>query len=140
MSLANVLNTNEVKNAAGVEVEFTRVDTVGRKTVFAQVGEPPAKPYRLTVAHQEVGNGMKRRRRSVVRFDKTVISDVDNTTPVTVTGYVVLDAPVGALNANTEMSNVLANVWSFCATTGAATTVLFDNTGNGGRELLAGGL
>lgn len=138
--LSNTLNTNEIKNAAGVEVEFTRLSQSDRSTVFAQVGEAPSSPHRLMLSHQESGTGMKKRRRSLVRFDKTVISGVDSVTPITVSAYVVLDIPVGAMTAATEASNVLAELMSFCATTGAATTVLFDCTGNGARELLNGGL
>lgn len=138
--LSNTLNTNEVKNSAGTEVEFSRLSTSDRSTVFAQIAETPANPHRLSIAHQESGTAMKKRRRSVCRIDKTVVSTVDNVTPVTVSAYMVLDAPVGALTANTEMGNVIAELMSFCATTGAATTVLFDCTGNGASALLNGGL
>lgn len=138
--LSNTLNTNEIKDKAGVEVEFTRLSTTDRSTVFAKVSETPSSPYRLTISHQESGTGMKKRRRSLVRFDKTSISGVDSITPITTSAYVVLDYPVGAATTQDEAANVLANIMSFCATTGAATTVLFDGTGNGARELLNGGL
>lgn len=138
--LANTLNTNEVKNSAGVEVEMTRLSTIGRSTVFAKVGEVPSLPHRLSVAHSESGTGLKKRRRSVVRFDQTIISTVDNVTPVTCSAYVVLDSPIGALTTTALLADVLANLQSFVSTTGAATTVLFDGTGNGARELINGGL
>lgn len=138
--LSNTLNTNEIKNAAAAEVEFQRLSTTDRETVFATITETPSLPHRLRIKHTETGSGLKRRRRSVVRIDKTVMSTVDNVTPVTVSAYTVLDAPVGALSANTEMANVLAELMSFLATTGAATTVLFDCTGNGASTLLNGGL
>jgi hypothetical protein len=138
--LSNTLNTNEVKNAAGTEVEFSRIATSERSTEFSQITESPSAPHRLKVQHQEVGVGLKKRRRSVVRFDKTVISTVDSETPVTVSAYAVLDAPVGALVANTEMANVLAELMSFMASLGASTTILYDGTGNGAATLLSGGL
>lgn len=138
--LSNTLNTNEIKNSAGTEVEFSRLSSNDRTTEFAQITETPYCPHRLKVAHQESGVGIKKRRRSLVRFDKTVMSTVDTTLPVTVSAYMVLDAPVGALTTNAEMANVLAELMSFCATTGAATTVLFDCTGNGAATLLNGGL
>ncbi len=138
--LANTLNTNEVKNSAGTEQEFTRLSTVGRKTEFALITESLALPHRLGISHQEVGTGLRKRRRSVVRFDKTVASTVDVTQTADISAYVVLDAPIGALLANTELVNVLANLQSFLSTTGAATTVLFDGTGNGATALLSGGL
>lgn len=138
--LSNTLVTNEIKNSAGTEVEFQRLSTNERSTEFAQITETPNLPHRLKVSHQESGSGLTKRRRSVVRFDKTVASTVDTTKTATVSAYMVLDAPVGALAANTEFVNVLAEVMSFCATTGAATTVLFDGTGNGAAALLTGGL
>jgi len=138
--LSNTLNTNEVKNAAGTEVEFSRLSIDTRQTEFATISETPSAPHRLKIAHQESGSGLTKRRRSVVRFDKTVISTVDSSTPVTVSAYIVLDAPVGALTANTEMTNVIAEILAFCATTGAGTTVLFDCTGNGANALVSGGL
>lgn len=138
--LSNNLNTNEVKNAAGTEVEFGSISQVGRQHVFAQTGESPALPHRLSINHQETGSGLRKRRRSVVRIDKTSISSVDSVTPVTATGYIVLDAPIGALTATTELKTVVAELLSFCATTGAATTVLFDCTGNGADVLVNGTL
>lgn len=138
--LANTLNTNEIKDSAGAEIEFSRLSQSGRETVFAKIGETPSLPYRLTVKHQESGSGINKRRRSLIRFDKTVMSGVDTTKPVTVSGYVVLDSPIGALTSNADPTNVIANILSLCATTGAATTVLFDGTGNGAKTLLNGDL
>lgn len=138
--LANTLNTNEVKNSAGTEVEFQRLSTNDRSTVYSAIAEAPSAPHRLTVSHQESGVGLKKRRRSLVRFDKTVISTVDSVTPVTISAYAVLDAPVGALVASTEMANTLAELMSFLASLGANTTILYDGTGNGAVCLLSGGL
>jgi uncharacterized protein YfiM (DUF2279 family) len=138
--LSNTLNTNEIKNAAGTEVEFQRLSTDGRKTEFGLITETPALLYRLLIAHQETGNGLKRRRRSMVRFNKTVVSTVDLVTPVTISFVQYLDAPVGALAASTEMSNVIANGLSFSASLGASTTILYDCTGNGAATMLSGGL
>jgi hypothetical protein len=138
--LSNTLNTNEIKNAAGTEVEFQRLSSNERSTEFAQITESPNQPHRLKVSHQESGSGLTKRRRSVVRFDKTVASTVDTTKTCVASAYLVLDAPIGALIASTEFTNVIAEVLSFCATTGAATTVLFDCTGNGAAALVSGGL
>lgn len=139
--LANTLNTNEIKDRAGVEVEFGRLSTgEGRKTVFSKVGETPNLPYRMSVSHQETGSGIDLVRRSLIRFDKTVASTVDSSKLVTASAYAVLVAPVGAMGAVTEFENVLANLMSFLATTGAGTTVLFDCTGNGAATLTSGQL
>jgi hypothetical protein len=138
--LSNTLNTNEIKNAAGTEQEFSRISSGTRQTEFALITESPSLPHRLKVSHLESGSGINKRRRSVIRFDKTVASTVDATMSVVISAYCVLDAPVGGLLASTEMANTLANLQSFLSTTGAGTTVLFDGTGNGATTLLSGGL
>lgn len=138
--LSNTLNTNEIKNSAGTEVEFSRLSTSDRQTVFAAIGEVPSLRHRLSISHQEIGTGLKARRRSLIRIDKTTISGVDSVTPITTSAYMVLDHPIGASSSNAEAANVVAEVLSFAATTGAATTVLFDGTGNGAAALLNGGL
>jgi hypothetical protein len=138
--LSNTLNTNEIKNSAGTEVEFSRLSTTGRSTVFSQITESPSLPYRLGISHTESGTGVKRIRRSLVRFDKTVMSTVDTTLPVVISDYWVQIAPVGALVANTEMVHVAANLMSFMASLGASTTILYDGTGNGAVCILSGGL
>lgn len=136
--LTNTLNTNEVKDAAGTEVEFTRLSIGDRSTVFAKINESPSLQHRLTISHSETGSGTGIRRRSVVRIDKSSISAVDLTTVCKTSAYLVLDAPLGHLTATTELAAVVANLLSFCATTGAGTTVLFDGTGNGAKSLISG--
>jgi len=137
--LSNTLNTNEIKNAAGTEVEFQSLSIGDRARIFGQVTEVPSLPHRLSVKHAETGAGLKQRRRSLIRVDKTVISSVDSVTPVTISAYVVLDAPVGALTTQTEMANAIAELGSFVFTN-ASSTFLYDGTGNGSAALLSGGI
>lgn len=137
--LSSTLNTNEIKNSSAAEVEFTHRDQTGREREFQQIAEVPARPHRLRIGHQETGDGLKRRRRSRIRFDKTVISDVDNVTPVTVSSVFYIDAPVGALNATTEIANVIAQALSFVGTTDGS-TLLHNGTGNGAKCLIYGEL
>jgi len=138
--LSNTLNTNEIKDSAGTEVEFQRLSTIGRTTEFAKISEAPDKPHRLKISHLETGSGSSKRRRSVVRIDETQPSDRDSSLMATVSAYIVLDAPVGALDGTSRMNDAIANLLSFCATTGAGTTVLFNGTGNGAVTLVTGGL
>jgi hypothetical protein len=139
--LANTLNTNEIKNSAGTEVEFQRISQgPNRETVYAQITESPSLPHRLSVKHVESGSGVNLRRRSLVRFDKSVVSTVDATKTVTISAYAVLDTPAGALTANTEPAHVIAELMSFLASLGVSTTILYDGTGNGAATLLSGGL
>lgn len=136
--LANTLNTNEVKNSAGTEVEFSRLSTTERATEFGMITETPNLPHRLKVSHQESGSGATKRRRSVIRIDKSV-TGVSLVTRV-VSAYIVLDAPVGDLATTAEMAHVVAELVSFTASLGASTTILYDGTGNGAVCLLSGGL
>lgn len=138
--LSNTLNTNEVKNSAGAEIEFQHWEQTARSHTWAQINEAPNAPHKLKVSHLESGTGLNRRRRSVVRVDKTTQSGVDATLPITTSAYLVLDHPVGASSSNAEAANVIAEILSFCASLGASTTILYDGTGNGAAALLAGGL
>lgn len=137
--LSNTLNTNEVKNASGSEIEFTHLEQTGRSREFAQINESPSLSHRLLVSHQESGKGIKLRRRSLIRVDKTSISGVDTVTPITTSAYIVLDIPVGASASIDEAKAVLAELTSFVSTLGT-NTFLYDGTGNGASVLLSGGL
>jgi hypothetical protein len=137
--LANTLNTNEIKNASGTEVEFQHhTFPTGRSREYAQINESPQLTHRLKVSHQETGSGVTQRRRSVVRFDKEVAGTDGN--QVTVSAYVVVDLPVGNLATFDEPKAVLAELMSFCASLGASTTILYDCTGNGAASLINGSL
>jgi len=137
--LANTLNTNEVRDASATEVEFTRLSTKDRSTEYAQISETPSCPHRLSIRHQEIGVGLKKRRRSSVMVDLTSISTVDNVTPVKTLAYNVLDAPVGAITTMAVPTKALAELGSFTFTLGTS-TFLYDGTGNGATALLSGGL
>jgi len=94
--LSNTLNTNQVKDSTGAEVEFERMLTNERTSVFQKIGMQEALPHKMSIAHQESGTGMKRRRRSAFRVDLTSISGVDSVTRITDSAYIVLDRAVGA--------------------------------------------
>lgn len=138
MPLGLVLTTNEVKNAAGTEVEFSRCKSDGSAIEFRAVAEAPAYPHRLDVAHTEKGEGVLKRRRSKIGVKKTIAGQVDTTRAETILFYIVADIPVGNLTATTEAANVLAELMSFVASTGADTTIKYDGSGTGGAVLLSG--
>lgn len=138
--LPNSLNTNEVKNNAGTEVEFSRLSQLDRSTVFSKIAEVPSLPIRLGISHQESGSGIKLVRRSVVRFDETIISEVDSITPVTASIYQVAVIPIGHLDTLALPTRVNAYLMSFMASLGASTTILYDGTGNGSVAILNGSL
>lgn len=141
MSIANTLNTNEVKNAAGTEVEFQSLGGEQNRTrEFAAISEAPALKHRITVKHSETGIGIRRRRKSAIRVDKTVVSTVDSVTPVVVSALIWLDSPVGALLASTEMANVLAELGSFTFLDGTGNTFLYAGSGVGSQALITGGI
>ena len=134
------LTTNEVKDSAGTEEEFLRLSSNGRQLIFAKSGELPANPHRITVSHIETGSGTTKRRRSVVRVDKTIAGQVDTTKTERVSAYTVVDLPIGNLTAYTEPKKVLANLMSNIASQGATTTILYDCTGYGADALINGSL
>jgi hypothetical protein len=138
--LSNTLNTNEIKNSAGTEQEFGRLSSEARATEYGNLTETPSAPHRFSVKHTEIGTGLSKRRRSLIRFDKSVTGQVDTETAAQTSAYIVMDIPIGNLTAYDEPKNVLANLMSFCATTGAGTTVLFDCSGNGATALINGSL
>jgi len=138
--LPTTLNTNEVKDAAGAEIEFQRRFTDQSSLEFAKVGEAPYAPHRLLISHLESGVGIKLRRRSRIGFRIVHASDVDTALLVQTNGYVVLDSPIGAITTTAVPAKCLANLWSFCASLGASTTILYDGTGNGSVALLQGSL
>lgn len=134
------LVTNEVKNAAGTEVEFGRLSASGRQVIFAVSGESPAAPHRITISHVETGSGLSARRRSLLRVDKTVAGQVDTTTTAKISAYGVTDVPIGNLTSLTEVTNVVAELMSQLASKGASTTILYDGTGYGAEALINGSL
>lgn len=136
--LTNTLNTNEVKDRSGTEVEFGRISTDLRSTEFSQLTESPALPHRLKISHLESGSGANARRRSVVRIDKAVTGT--STVPRTISAYCVMDIPIGDIADYNSSKDALAELMSFLASLGASTTILYDCTGNGANALITGSL
>lgn len=140
MALPANLTTNEVKNAAGTEVEYLFLQNLLRGKEFAKSGELPNLPHRLRISHQVSGTGIKTLRRSVVRFERTIVGVDTLATRHKVVAQLTIEFPEGNVSAVTELQEAIANLLSFCATTGAATTVLFDGTGYGAAALINGTL
>jgi hypothetical protein len=132
--LSNTLVTNEVKDAAGAEIEFERISMNGQQTIFRKVNETVGLPHRLTVSHSHVGSGKSAIRRSVVRFDITSENTAGD--KVLSSAYLVLSVPEGVADDMNDCKKALANILSFCASLGASTTILYDGTGNGAASLL----
>lgn len=138
--LSNTLNTNQVKDSTGAEVEFERISTNERTSAFQKIGMQESLPHKMSIAHQESGTGMKRRRRSAFRVDLTTISGVDSVTPITDSAYIVLDRAVGASTNDTAATNVLANLLSAVASDGSDSTIKFNGTGTFASALIKGTL
>lgn len=137
--LSTTLNTNEIKNSLGTEQEFGRRSGPDSNGVeYALLTEAPNLKHRFSIKHTELGTGVDKRRRSLLRFEKQVAGQVDTTKSPSVLAYVVMDIPVGNLTAYTEAQNTLANLMSLLASTGADTTIKFDCSGNGATALVNG--
>lgn len=138
--LSNNLNTNEIKNKSNTEVEFQRLSQSDRSTVFAQVGETPNLPHRLTIKHEESGSGLKARRRTLVRFDKTQnVPDAGSDDVMTHAVYLVMDIPIGVASNYDTVYDLIAQLNSFMSTLGT-NTFLYDGTGTGSAAVVPGGL
>jgi hypothetical protein len=133
--LSNTLVTNEVKDAAGAEVEFERMSIDNAKTIFKKIVDDVANPIRMSISHQHTGSGTTRTRRSMVRFDKGVTNGTTGAKG-TSSCYCVLSSPEGMIANGDNDKAVLAYLISFLASLGASTTILYDGTGNGAATLL----
>lgn len=136
MALSASLNTNEVKDRTGTEVEFVRIGGDGRSTKWAQKDESPHLPHRITLSHQESGVNAARKRRSVLRIDKVEPGSAIST-PRQTSAYIVLEIPVGDITTVDLAKDCLAELTSLVATL-ATNTLLYDGTGNGAVALLNG--
>lgn len=134
------LTTNEVKDRTGAEVECSRIDPIaGRGLRFqssASLGT--AYPLIVSVNHDTAGSGLKLIRRSVLRVDKTRLSQVDGVTPITISVYTVAVIPLGHLTDQNTVADVIAHNNSLMASKGASTTILYDGTGYGAAALIEG--
>lgn len=138
MPLPTNLNTNEVKDRLGAEKEFNYLDSEGRVRRYSRVGAAPSQPCILKVSHLMSGSGATAVRRSMARVDITVVGKSGKL--VQCSAYKVVVVPEGELDDLNAVSDASAMLDSFCATTGAATTVLFDGSGNGDSALINGTL
>lgn len=134
------LTTNQVKMPSGTEIEFARSRSGDSRVEFTSTAGTPNMEHKVTVSHQRVGAGQSRRRRSMVRVDYEMNSQLDTSKIAKTSCYIVMDFPEGLADNYEWAEQVLANLLSFVATTGAATTVLLDGTGTGAVPLIKGTL
>lgn len=134
--IPKVLNTNEVKSRAGVEVEFEQIDDQGRAVVYAKIGELPNAEEKLLVSHAESGSGTKQVRRSMA---KVLIEEpgVDGN-PVVTSWHLVGTIPVGNIANYDTAKECLARLGSFVFLDGSDSTFLYDGSGTGADSLLNG--
>jgi hypothetical protein len=133
MALPTDLTTNEVKDRAGTEVEFLHRSLEGRVHEYVKSGAAPNLQVSLKIAHSVTGVGIEAVRRSVCRFDLPIIGVSLKRRLISV--YKVVVVPEGDIANLNDVKDASAYLDSFCATTGAATTVLFDGSGNGSYAL-----
>lgn len=127
--LPTSLLTNEVKDRSGTEIEFEYRSKEGRTMLYRKKNDNPANGTFLKVSHLENGSGFGRVRRSRVGVDVGFTGKSGK--PCVAQCYKIFVVPEGELEDYNVISDASAMLDSFCATTGAATTVLFDGSGNG---------
>lgn len=137
--MIDTLNTNEVKQRAGTEVEFIHAGTgPGRNKAWQASSATPALPHRISLKHTEEGSGTNTVRRSVIRVDKT-LTDGTGTLFKTASAYVVVQVPEGILSNYDDIKDILAELGSLVHTLGT-NTHLYDGTGTGAVALINGTL
>jgi len=143
--LPTQLNTNEVKNAAGTEVEFVRLGPIEGRPLsveFSKSGELPAYPIRLFASHEFIGEGRSRRRRTVTGVNYTVSGAhlVDATIATIQKSYTVTDTPIGNLASMAAPQDAMAFLISMLASRGVDATIKYDGTGCFAEVHLGGNL
>lgn len=145
MSLPTNLNTNEVKSSAGTEIEFIRMGadiSNPRSMVFQYANEIPGRPFRITAAHKEQGEGRQVVRRSLwkteVKCDPTTLVDATIDSRIKVT--TVMEVPQGNLLNLTQVKDLGAAHGSSLMSRGADSTILFNCTGVGMEAIVNGTL
>lgn len=134
------LTTNEIRDAASAEVEFLAYSRTNREVIYQVANELPNAPFRLKYSHLESGKGLNKRRRSLLRFDKSFVSEVDTSLIAAGSCYIVLDLPIGHMLDFDEAKSLTAATMSAFAFSGVGTTMLFDSTGYGAAALVNGTL
>jgi hypothetical protein len=139
MGLPSNLNTNEVKDRAGTEVEFTFFDdSKPRSREWQRSNQAPYLIESIKVQHRDVGKpGFFLVRQSNLRIVKNVLSLVDNSTIVPIISSHSLQIPIGALTTFDAVKDVVAYHNTLMATING-TTVLFDGTGTAAAAMIAG--
>lgn len=138
--LPESLNTNQVKDSAGAEREFIHklYTNDGSKRIFAASNEVYNLQHRLAIAHMELATGVDKRRRSMTQVIKEILGVSGVKRKIVWTNS--LEIPVGDLDSNDEVENVMAEGMSFVASDGSSTTILYNCTGSGALCLRDGSL
>lgn len=142
MPLPINLNTNEVKDRAGTEVEYLWREDLGRAREWMKSGEQPAYPMRIKIQHREVGKpgSPSLVRQSNLLTTDTVVSQVDTVTPTQIRFSTTAYVPIGHLTDLNAVKDAGAKHISMLASLGASTTILYDNTGTALAALTNGTL
>lgn len=137
--LNNTLNGGEIKNTAGTGETFEEVNRVDGRRIFRNTAYVASQPCEFVIGHQEIGSGIQLRRRSLLRFARTIPGLVDTTVPMTASIQIVLDSPIGNLVSDSLPKEVIAHAMSFLASDGiGGTTIVYACTGKGALTLLQG--
>jgi hypothetical protein len=137
MALADNLNTNELKNEAGTEVEYLNFDKGSRMKEWFKSGEVPGLPSHLKIQHREIGEGVDKKRQSNISLYITEIGSVDTTKQAKSIGSFSTTVPIGNIPNFAKITTVMACLGSLCYTNGTNTFV-YDGTTPGAAALING--
>lgn len=138
MALPTNLNTNEIKDASGTEVEFNRRGPIPNGVEFYAASELPNLPHRLSFRHELLGKGLAERRRSNQHLVLSILDDATGLIKGKIVVDVTVDIPVGMISDYDDVKKALAESMSALASDGSSTTIKFDCTGTGASALING--
>lgn len=139
--LPDNLDTNQVRNRLGAEVEFVYQDGAGGQfRVYKRKNGAPNLIETITVQHRTVGKGTERVRQSNISIVKEVVSDTDPTKRAIIRQSKSFWVPEGHLADLDDVKDVDAYMNTFCAQTSAGTSgvLVMDGTGLGAEALING--
>jgi hypothetical protein len=92
----------------GAAVNLARVSVNGSRAVYEDLSRTAGNEFKVTISHEDVGTGIGRRKRSLMRSDENIILS-DTVTPGTNIIQLTIDRPVNVAN-DTVLLEALAKM------------------------------
>jgi hypothetical protein len=106
----------------GSAESFQRISVDGRKALYNVAARTPGNECVLTIGHTDVGSGISRRTRTLVRIDDNIVLS-DTVTPGVNSIQLVIDRPVSQA-ADTAVLEALAKLVNYLDTAGVGQAII----------------